>query len=215
MTVEPTLDKATLEDVLNELALLARADGKVIEVAIYGGAALTLVSNFRITTRDVDAVADDDGQQLIERYATVIAARRGWPENWLNDQVFPFLSDKIDGLATHHDYVRSFPSEHEPGLRVFVPTAEYLLAMKLMAMRIGADGDAKDRADILGLLPIVGLLDGDATMAFLSSFYPEAQKSAKVARGIDELFATPTGVDHTDVLAPRYLGRSGPPDDRG
>lgn len=98
MTASPLLTIDVLHDVLTELGALARDEGKVIEVAIYGGSALMLASNFRITTRDVDAVADDDGQRVIERLAASIATRRGWPSDWLNDQVFPFLSDLVEGL---------------------------------------------------------------------------------------------------------------------
>ena len=139
MAEKALLSLPLLQDVLNELATLARAEGKVIDVAIYGGAALMLVSNFRINTRDVDAVADDDGQRVIERLAAQIAHRRSWPTDWLNDDVFPHLSDKIEGTAEHHHLFRSYPCEQEPGLRVFVPSVEYILAMKLMAMRIVRD----------------------------------------------------------------------------
>jgi hypothetical protein len=214
---EPTFDKTLIEEVLTELALLARAQGKVIEIAIYGGSALTLVSNFRISTRDVDAVADDDGQLVIEMLAKDVAKRRGWSETWLNDEIFPFLSDSVDGIArNHHTYYRSYPSEQDPGLRVFVPTPEYLLAMKLMAMRIGIEGSDKDRLDILNLLSIVGLSTQDDILDFVTGFYPEANKSAKVLRGIVELLKPNiNGGPSPDALAPRYLGRSGAPRERG
>ena len=40
----------------------------MIDVALYGGAALLLVSNFREATFDVDAVAGDENQRDLERY---------------------------------------------------------------------------------------------------------------------------------------------------
>jgi hypothetical protein len=214
MSDAPTLTHDVLHDVLAELGILAQAEGKVIDVAIYGGAALALVSNFRISTRDVDAVADNEGQRTIERLARDVAAKRGWSSDWLNDEVFPFLSDSVGSLDQHHAYFRSYPSEHEPGLRVFVPTAEYILAMKLMAMRIGVEGSDKDRMDIVHLLDLVGLSTRDEIIDFVASFYPEAKKSSKVARGIDELLAYPSSED-PHAVAPRYLGRSGLPRERG
>lgn len=212
MPAHPLLTVELLHDVLHELGGLARGEGKVIEVAIYGGSALMLASNFRVSTRDVDAVADDDGQRVIERLAGVIAARRGWPPEWLNDQVYPFLSELVDGLDHHHRLFRSYPSEHEPGLRVFVPSAEYLLAMKLMAMRIHDVDGSKDRKDIQNLLAIVGLGTRGDAMAFLEGFYPQARVNPHVVAGLDELFAKgDNGVEaaREDGLhvAPQYLGR--------
>lgn len=212
MTAHPTLTAALLEDVLTELANLARDEGKVIDLAIYGGAALCLVSNFRISTRDLDAVADDDGQRTIERLAQVVAFRRNWSPDWLNDDVFPFLSDSVSSLGEHHDFVRSYPCEHEPGLRIFVPTAEYILAMKLMAMRIDDSSAKKDRNDIVNLMSIVGLNTKEEALSFLTAFYPEAKVSPKIALGLDELFRSgdvPKEATGDDV-APAYLGRSGP-----
>lgn len=212
MTMHPNLTASLLEDVLTELALLARDEGKVIDLAIYGGAALCLVSNFRIATRDLDAVADDDGQRVIERLARIVAHRRSWSPDWLNDDVFPYLSDNVSGLGEHHNFVRSYPCEHEPGLRIFVPTAEYILAMKLMAMRIDDSSAKKDRNDIVNLMAIVGLSTSQEALSFLTAFYPEAKVNAKVALGLDELFRSGDvpKEDKGDDVAPAYLGRSGP-----
>ena len=208
MPTKPMLTLELLHEVLTELGTLARAEGKVLEVAIYGGSALMLASNFRISTRDVDAVADDEGQRTIERLAGDIAVRRGWSPDWLNDQVFPFLSDLVEGLDDHHRLLRSYPSEHEPGLRVFVPTAEYILAMKLMAMRIHEGEDGKDRTDILNLMTIVGIATAQDAMRFLADFYPEARLSQRVAAGLDELFAIRNNAPESDAhAAPTYLGR--------
>lgn len=214
MGAEPVLTTELLNEVLNELGVLAVGEGRVIDVAIYGGAALTLVSNFRVSTRDVDAVADDPGQRLLERWAAVVAERRGWPRDWLNDQVFPFLSDTIDELdPAHHAAFRSYPCEQEPGLRIFVPTPEYLLAMKLMAMRISPAEDSKDLDDILALMAIVGLTTASQTIEFVQVLYPEARTSVRVLHGIDEIFRKLE--ERSDGLAPRYLGRGGPPPEPG
>ena len=207
MPTKPLLTVDTLHDALTELGELARAEGKVIEVAIYGGSALMLASNFRVSTRDVDAVADDDGQRVIERLAARIAERRGWSPDWLNDQVYPFLSDIVDGLGEHHRLFRSYPSEQAPGVRVFVPTPEYILAMKLMAMRIWSGEEAKDREDIINLMAIVGLQSANETMQFVSAFYPEARVSPQVIRGLDELFCSGDVREDRPDVAPTYLGR--------
>jgi hypothetical protein len=81
-----------------------------------------LVSNFRIATADVDAVATED-QAFIDRAAQLIASRRGWPCDWLNDGVRTYLSARVDGFEQHMLF-HTYPSEERPALRVFVPTAE-------------------------------------------------------------------------------------------
>jgi len=76
--------RTELSAALNELGQLALDTGKVIDLALYGGSCLTLVSNFRVGSEDVDAVAIAD-QDFIDRAARTIAGRHGWPEDWLND----------------------------------------------------------------------------------------------------------------------------------
>jgi hypothetical protein len=110
----------TLGEAFHELGQLAYEAGRVIDIAVYGGSCLMLVSNFRVS--DVDAVAAED-QGFLDSVAHTIAARRGWPHDWLN-----YLSPRVEGFA-QHTLFRTYPREEMPGLRVFVPTAEYILAM--------------------------------------------------------------------------------------
>src|SRR5215475_9255999 len=46
------LTATNLHDAFMELGTHARREGKVIDLAIYGGSALLLASNFRITTQE-------------------------------------------------------------------------------------------------------------------------------------------------------------------
>ena len=199
-----------LHDAFMELGALARREGKVIDLAVYGGSALMLASNFRVATQDVDAVVEGD-QRTIARFTAEIARTRGWARDWLNDGVRTYLSPQVEGLAAHHALFRAYPSEQEPGLRVFVPSPEYLLAMKLMAMRLDPAGGKSDLADILNLMDVVGLTTLDDTIAFVAAFYPEARLSARMQLGLRELWRmqdTPTQEGRHD--APTYLGRSRP-----
>jgi len=196
-----------LNDALTELGRRACAQGKVVEIAIYGGSALMLTSNFRVTTQDVDAVADSD-QDLVGRLAQDIAAERGWPPDWLND-VRTYLSPNVDGLAQHHELFRTYPGEEAPGLRVFVPTPEYLLAMKLMAMRLDPAAGKTDLNDILNLMEVVNVADKDQLIQFAATFYPEARVSGRLRLGLDVVWAARQSNSTGEHHAPRYLGRSG------
>ncbi len=204
------LTAAALHDAFIELGALARGEGKVIDLAVYGGSALMLASNFRLATRDVDAVAASE-QGLVDRLAGTVAARRGWPADWLNDGVRVYLSPKVDGIQNHHELFRGYPSEQEPGLRVFVPTAEYILAMKLMAMRLDPAAGEGDLTDIINLLDVVGLETPEAVLAFAAGFYPEATISGRLRLGIRELWRL-KGQSAKDPAnaAPAYLGRNRP-----
>jgi hypothetical protein len=88
--------KEQLSAALVEVGALARDQGKVIDIAVYGGSCLMLVSNFRVATKDVDAVAATD-QPFVDAIARVVADRHGWPHDWLNDGVRTYLSPKSEG----------------------------------------------------------------------------------------------------------------------
>ena len=196
-----------LHDAFTELGARARSEGKVIDLAVYGGSALMLASNFRVATQDVDAVVEGD-QSTVNRLAEEVARSRGWGTNWLNDGVRDFLSPNVDGRAEHHELLRAYPSEQEPGLRVFVPSPEYLLAMKLMAMRLDPAGGRSDLADIANLMEVVGLKTQEETIDFAASFYPEAKISARLHLGIRELWRMRENLGQEGQHgAPKYLGR--------
>jgi hypothetical protein len=96
-------------------------------------------------------------------------------------------------------------------LRVFVPTPEYILAMKLMAMRIDPAGGKSDIADIINLIEVVGFKTIEDVIDFAASFYPEAKISARLHLGIRELWRIRDDPSLEGKHgAPAYLGRSRP-----
>jgi hypothetical protein len=202
------LTKDDLAGAFQELGTLAVEAGKVIDLAIYGGSCLILVSNFRTTSDDVDAVAVAD-QDLIDRFAGIVAQRHGWPPDWLNDGVRTYLSPAVE-IPDAHELFATYPHEAKPGLRIYVPTPEYMLAMKLMALRIGPD-DGKDLDDVLNLMPVVGLKGKNELVEFTAQFYPEARISGKLRLGLDYIWqAYQAKIARHEHEPPRYLGRSGP-----
>src|SRR5215510_10279452 len=82
-----------------------------------------------------------------------------------------YLSPNVEGLAQHHELFRTYPREDAPGLRVFVPTPEYLLAMKLMAIRLDPAAGKTDLDDILNLMEVVQTTDKDQLVRFAAAFY--------------------------------------------
>lgn len=203
------LDRNVLIDGLTELGARAAAAGKIVDLSIYGGSCLILVSNFRSASQDVDGVASTD-QVFVDRIAAEIAAERGWPRDWLNDGVRVYLSPNVEAPDDHSLY-GTYPSERNPGIRVFVPTAEYMLAMKLMAMRIDQGEDRKDLADIEKLIRIVGISSKAALIDLAARYYPEARVSPKLILTADRILAAVWKEPPHE--APRYLDRSGRGDD--
>ena len=206
---KPVFTADMLGEAFAELGQLAHAAGRVIDVAVYGGSCLMLVSNFRIATADVDAVAAVD-QGFLDGAVQTVAARRGWPRDWLNDGVRTYLSPQVEGFE-QHTLFRTYPSEQTPGLRVFVPTAEYMLAMKLMALRVEPGTDRNDLEDILNLMQVAGMKEKGDIVRFAARFYPEARTSGRLALSVDHLWNEYSRRRERPAHEPpRYLGRSGP-----
>ena len=111
------LSMQDLLEAFHEMGQRAKADGKVIDISVYGGSCLMIASNFRVSTRDVDAVAVSD-QIYLQALAAHIALERDWPADWLNDGVRTYLSPNVEGFEQHQLY-GSYPDEIDPALRVF------------------------------------------------------------------------------------------------
>lgn len=202
---EPAFDKQLLETALRALGEEAVAAGKIIDITVYGGSSLVLATNFRVSTKDVDAVVQADERFL--REATVrVGERLGLPEGWINDGVKTYLAPNDDTAKT---LFGTYPDETRPGLRVYVPTPEYLLAMKLMAMRIDAPSGAKDLDDILNLMSILGLKRKEDIVSLAAQFYPEVRASAKIVLAIDSLWQEKQKHDRQTADAPTWNPRRG------
>lgn len=143
-----SLTKADILRALNRLGELAQANRLTLEVALYGGAVFTVVYGSRESTKDVDAIVrpSEPAHQL----ALQVAREQDLPEDWLSDDVRQFLAAKEEKRQLTSE-------EFGPGLVVSVPTAAYLLAMKVHACRPALPGYAGDQEDILFLVRKMGL----------------------------------------------------------
>jgi hypothetical protein len=172
------------QDILRGLRRLdekAREAGRVIDMSIYGGAALCLAFEARVSTRDVDAVFRD-APQFVRAAAAAIARDEGWPEDWLNDGVKGFLS-----ASEEMRLMKGFAASSGTGLRIFIPAPEYFFAMKCMSMRAeGLDG-SHDISDIELLADIGGIADAGAAVKIVEQFYPASRIPPKVRFGIEEI----------------------------
>ncbi len=179
----------------------AAAHGVMLDLCVYGGSALMLASNFRFASEDVDvAPLDPPRPEWLDAELEAIASEQGWSPNWLNDAVAFHLSPLASRRADHHEF-GTFPRGGEPGLRVCVPTAEYLLALKLKAMRVNDPRKgAKEVADIQNLLRVVGVGTVEEAVACLARFFPRSAADADRQR----FFLRHIWPDGTPDEPPRY-----------
>lgn len=192
MTTSPKpFDRPTLHQAFGRLGELARAADKIVEISVYGGSALVLTTDFRIGTRDVDAVFESD-RAFVRQAAGVVADEFGWEPNWINDGVKGFLS-AYDSDANAKSLFHTYPDESGPGLRVLVATPAYLFAMKCLAMRAGGAGESGDVQDIRLLGAELGVNSAQDAFAIISRYYPLGKLPPKTQFGLEEIFGGRNG----------------------
>ena len=194
------------------------AEGERLEIAVYGGSALMLASNFRFSSEDVDiAVFTGAWPAWLTRAVARIGETLGLSPDWLNDAVTVHLSPYADPSRDHLAF-GTFPRGDEPvGLVVFVPTADYLLAMKLKALRVlDPVKGASEAADIRHLMAVTGVSTADEALAILERFYPRSAAAPEKLRFLmKHVILAGEAVDGEPGDAPEYLGRGGPADRQG
>jgi predicted nucleotidyltransferase len=157
------LSRARITQALRRLGELAREQNTTLEVSLYGGAVFTLVYGSRDATKDVDAVVRQS--DVAKQLALKVAEELHLQEDWLNDQVKQFLAEKeAKRQLTEADFGE--------GLRVSVPTAAYLLAMKLRASRPPLPGFPGDYGDIRFLVRKMEITSVEAAETIHDKFFP-------------------------------------------
>lgn len=165
---------------LARLAELLRDQQTDGEICLLGGTVMVLAFRARPATRDVDAIFEP--AETIRKAAAVVQAEQGLPDGWLNDGA--------KGFVSAHPHVHSGDVPQFEGLRVVVPTAEYMLAMKCMASRIAhADTDPGDVADIRFLLNHLRIRTVEDALAIVERFYPPGRVPPRATYLLESVLA--------------------------
>jgi hypothetical protein len=143
------------------------------EVYVVGGAVLCLTLHARPATRDVDAHFAP--ARAVRTAAARVAAEHDVPEGWLNDAVKGFLSNEGD----YRSYLTL------PNLRVLTATPEYLLAMKCLSFRLGAE--FHDEADVRFLLRYLNIERYETAVEVVTRYYPRERFPQKAFYALEEL----------------------------
>ena len=135
------MDREEIVVALTSLAAELERRGVSAEMYVVGGAAIALAFDERRSTRDIDAVFEP--KNVVYEAAATVADQSGLPGGWLNDAVKGFLEGEDPAAAPVLDL---------PGLRVLAASPATLLALKVLAHRVGEDEeDVRLLASELGL----------------------------------------------------------------
>jgi hypothetical protein len=163
-------DIRRLFDLLNEDLAKSKTHA---ELFLVGGAVMCLAYGARSSTEDVDALFRPSIE--VRQAAARVATRAGLPDEWLNDGVKGFMSMQGD-FAPFLELVF---------LRVMVAQPAYLLAMKCLAMRIGAEFHDED--DIRYLLRHLDIRSYEKAVSVVCKYYPLDRFPQKTLYALAEL----------------------------
>lgn len=143
------------------------------ELYLVGGAVMCLAYDARPSTQDVDGLFRPARQ--VREAAARVATQAGIEPDWLNDGVKAFLSER-------GEFSPFLELDH---LRVLVAQPEYLLAMKCLALRIGAEFHDED--DVRYLLRYLNIGSYDRALEVITRFYPAERFPQKTLYALAEI----------------------------
>ncbi len=134
---------------LTALAAELQRRGVSADMYVVGGAAISLAFDERRATRDIDAVFEP--KSVVYEAAAAVAEQCGLSSGWLNDAVKGFLAGDDPEATQVLDL---------PGLRCLTASPRILLALKVLAHRVG-----EDEEDLRLLAAELGLERADEVLA--------------------------------------------------
>jgi hypothetical protein len=142
--------------------LAQRTLKKPVRLAVLGGVYMMFFLKNRSSTKDVDIVPLDfpDTMKPNEETKTfrsavyAVAKKFQLKRDWMNDVVAAFIPD-LGPLTLWREY---------PNLHIYVPSSEYILALKLLA------GREKDEDDILTLCETLNINSREEAQALVDRY---------------------------------------------
>jgi hypothetical protein len=173
----PNMSRGQLIAALSALGGKLTTQGVNAQVFIVGGAAMTLAYSERRLTKDIDAVFEP--KSVVYRAVAEVAREQGLPGDWLNDAVKGFMPGPDPDA-------RAVPEI--PGIEVSVASPRYLLAMKLMAMRMD-----EDTGDIKILLRECGITTAAEAVRLLEGLYRNQEPPPRTRFYLEQLLGPMDG----------------------
>ena len=144
MSADKPFTKENLDSYLKELAKEFRKKNSIrmpAEIILIGGASILINYGFREMTYDMDAIIKSSG--AMKDAINTVGDRLGLPVGWINTD-FINTNSYTPRLVEYSKYYKTFANV----LQIRTVSAEYLVAMKLMAGRQYKN----DLSDIVGVL---------------------------------------------------------------
>lgn len=175
----PPLTRGDIRRLLEMLNEELGQSGTRAEIFLIGGAVMCLAYGARESTQDVDALFRP--ATVVREAAARVGVRANLDAHWLNDAVKGYLSERAD-------FAPFLELDH---LRVMVAQPEYLLAMKCLAMRIGAE--FHDEADVRYLLRHLDIDSYQRAVAVITKYYPRERFPQKTLYALEEILTAGPG----------------------
>lgn len=151
-----TLNKIQIDKILADINEELLRRNKSLEITVYGGSCLCILSKFRDTTYDVDLTSSDD-----ELLKDCISSLR-YPKDLVNTEMSVFINLR-ETLELYKRFER---------LTVYIPTLSYLLALKLKSSR------NKDLEDCVNLCKELGINSIEQIKDIFCRYYSSVQFSS-------------------------------------
>lgn len=173
------LDHDTCLKALKLLNDEARKKNIYLQLAMYGGAAMLLRFEERSMTRDFDITINAGDRNELMLMSLEVGEQLGLEPGWLNSAVSIYTSKSVDD--SDFDCLNIGDN-----LTILIASPQYLLAMKIMAMRMNeADHDIED---INLLINHLGLQSSDEALEVVYKYYPRNRVSSDSIDGIRRIF---------------------------
>ncbi len=156
-----------LREIDSELAI----QNVIGEICIYGGATMCLAFKARPSTKDVDAVFEPINS--IRGIISRITEKYNLRQDWLNFAVKIFVVEHKKQILFDL-----------PNLKVFVPNSDYLLAMKVLALR----AESFDAEDVKFLIESLEIDSVEQIVEIVKNYYPNKILKPETVFQLEELF---------------------------
>lgn len=179
------MQRQEIEQYLQELneELAGRAIAKPVRIVVVGGVyMLTFVQN-RTSTKDVDIIplsfpdsmTPNKHTRAFRSAANAVAKKHQIRRDWMNDVVASFVPEPdMKQLRLWHEY---------SNLHIYVPSADYILALKLLA------GRERDEDDIVALCTLLQVGTREQAQVLVDRFASkEWQRECCLDATLDMLF---------------------------